>query len=121
MATNDDIPGLVDAWLAANITHVLMTFITAGYRDTPEGRVTDVSLPLSDGYSMTLAFNELTPENQDLLVQNFVVGVSYGGAGAMPYPYSNTFDLPNSYYRPISEGGKGAEGLAVRQQAEPLL
>lgn len=45
---------------------------------------------------MTLAFKELSPANQDLLVENFVVGVSYGGAGAMPVPYSNTFALSSS-------------------------
>ena len=98
-----DIPGLVDAWRAANITHVLLTFITQ----------LDPTQPLSEAYSMTLAFKDLSPANQDLLVENFVVGVAYGGASAMPIPYSDTFALPTSYYRPVSEGGKGAEGLAA--------
>ena len=101
--SDNDIPSLVDAWKAANITHILLTFVTQ----------TDPSQPLSEAYSMTLAFKGLTSTNQDLLVQNFVVGVSYGGAAAMPVPYSNTFDLTNSYYRPTSQGGKGAEGLAT--------
>lgn len=101
--SDKDIEGLVDAWLAANITHVLLTFITQP----------DPTRPLSEQYSMTAAFKELSTMNQDLLVNNFVVGVSYGGAGAMPVPYSDTFALPTSYYRPISQGGKGAEGLAA--------
>lgn len=101
--SDGDVPALVDAWKSANITHVLMTFITQP----------DPAQPLSEAYSMTLAFKDLTPANQDLLVDNFVVGVSYGGAGAMPYPYSDTFALSTSYYRPTSQGGKGASGLAA--------
>ena len=101
--SDSDIPSLVDAWKAASITHILLTFITQP----------DPSQKLSEAYSMTLAFKDLSPTHQDLLVDNFVVGVSYGGAAAMPVPYSNTFDLPTSYYGPTSQGGKGAEGLAA--------
>jgi hypothetical protein len=100
--SNADVPSLVDKWLAANITHILFTFVTQP----------DYTQPLSEAYSMTLAFKELSPANQDLLVQNFVVGVSYGGAAAMPVPYSNTFDQPTSYYGPSGKGN-GAAGLAA--------
>ena len=93
----------VDAWKAANVTHILLTFITQK----------DPSQPLSDEFSMTDSFRTLSPQNQNKLLNSFVVGVSYGGALAMPVPYSNTFDLPTSYYRPTSQGGKGAEGLAA--------
>ena len=100
--SNADVPSLVAAWQAANITHVLFTFVTQF----------DYTQPLSEAYSMTLAFKELSSTNQDLLVDNFVVGVSYGGAAAMPVPYSNTFDQPTSYYGPTGKGN-GAAGLAA--------
>lgn len=100
---NADIPSLIEAWKAANITHILLVFITQE----------NYTQEISDIYSMTQAFFGLTTKNQDDLLDNFVVGVSYGGAAAMPVPYSNTFDLPDSKYRPTSQGGKGAEGLAA--------
>jgi len=100
---NDYISSQIDAWKAANVTHILLTFITQE----------DPSQPLSDQHSMTVPFRTLSSTNQDKLLQNFVVGVSYGGAAAMPVPYSNTFDLATSHYRPTSQGGKGAEGLAA--------
>lgn len=85
--SNDAIPGLVTKWKQANITHVILTFITQG----------DVMKPLSDAFSMTQAFKGLTVENQQLLKNNFVLGISYGGSGAMPNPYSSTF-APGAYY-----------------------
>ena len=44
------------------------------------------------------AFKALTPANQDLLRKNFKVGVSLGGASAMPTPYSKTFSGTTAYY-----------------------
>jgi hypothetical protein len=44
------------------------------------------------------AFKSLSPNNQNLLRNNFKVGVSLGGAINMPVPYSNTFIPSNSYY-----------------------
>lgn len=85
--SNDDIPALVDKWKTANITHIILTFINQ----------IDINKPLSDAYSMTLAYQELTPANQQLLKDNFILGVSYGGSAAMPSPYSNTFKS-GAYY-----------------------
>jgi len=82
------IPQLVKEWKKANITHVLLTFIVQP----------DITKPLSTAYSMSNAFNELSIDNQNLLLENFKIGVSYGGASEMPSPYSNTFLLSNAYY-----------------------
>lgn len=86
--SNDNIPYLVTKWKEANITHVILTFITQ----------IDVTKPLSEAYSMTLAYKDLTPAHRKLLKDNFILGVSYGGAGAMPAPYSLTFG-PGAYYQ----------------------
>jgi hypothetical protein len=86
--SNDKIPALVAKWKEANITHLILTFITQ----------IDVTKPLSEAYSMTLAYKDLTPANRQLLKDNFILGVSYGGAGAMPAPYSLTFG-PGAYYQ----------------------
>src|SRR5690606_6477538 len=75
---NDNISDLVNKWKQANITHIILTFITQ----------LDITKPLSDAYSMTLAYQSLTAENQQLLKENFILGVSYGGGSAMPSPYS---------------------------------
>jgi hypothetical protein len=85
--SNDNISSLVEKWKSANITHVILTFITQ----------IDVKKPLSDAYSMTLAYKDLTPENKNLLKSNFVLGCAYGGSGGMPNPYSLTFG-PGAYY-----------------------
>jgi hypothetical protein len=85
--SNDNISDLVQKWKQAQITHVILTFITQ----------IDIMKPLSDAYSMTLAYQSLTPENQKLLTDNFIIGVSYGGGAAMPAPYSKTFES-GAYY-----------------------
>lgn len=85
--SNDNIASLVNKWKEANITHVLLTFITQ----------LNVLAPLSDAYSMTLAYANLTPQNKQLLKDNFILGVSYGGGAAMPSPYSTTFQS-GAYY-----------------------
>lgn len=85
--SNDNIVDLVAKWKAANITHVVLTFVTQ----------LDVTKPLSDAYSMTQAYKALTPANQQLLKNSFILGVSYGGGAAMPAPYSQTF-AAGSYY-----------------------
>jgi hypothetical protein len=85
--SDNDITNLVNQWKSANITHILLTFITQP----------DITKPLSDAFSMTQAFFQLSTANQNLLTSNFVIGVSYGGQAAMPSPYSKTF-TPGSYY-----------------------
>lgn len=86
--SNDDISLLVNRWKDANITHVIFTFITQ----------LDTTKPLSNDYSMALAYKDLSSENQMLLKNNFTLGVSYGGGAAMPSPYSNTFSQ-GAYYQ----------------------
>jgi hypothetical protein len=84
--SNDTIPDLVAKWKEANITHLLLTFIIQ----------LDPNQPLTDAYSMTQAYKSLTPANQQLIRDNFTLGVSLGGAN-MISPYSNTFQ-PGAYY-----------------------
>lgn len=85
--SNDNIPELVNKWKEANITYVLLTFITQ----------LDATKPLSDAYSMTQAYRALSTVNKRLLRDNFVLGTSYGGGAATLSPYSQTFQQ-GSYY-----------------------
>lgn len=75
-----DIPTLVQNWKSANITHVLLTFILD---DLDNGLYADTS--------MIPAFEALSPENQKLMLDNFIVGVSLGGAAAWPVPISKVY------------------------------
>ena len=85
---DSDIQTLVSSLKSANITHLLLTFIVQP----------DNTKPLTGTNYMLDAFKSLSPTNQDLLRNNFKIGVSLGGAINMPVPYSNTFIPSNSYY-----------------------
>jgi hypothetical protein len=79
---------MVTALKNANVTHLLLTFITQP----------DYTKPLNASQSMLPAFQALQPANKSLLLNNFKVGISIGGALAMPVPYSLTFSQQTSYY-----------------------
>ena len=86
--TDEIIQPMVTALKNANITHLLLTFITQP----------DCTKPLNAFQSMLSAFQNLQPSNQSLLLNNFKVGISVGGALGMPVPYSLTFSQNTSYY-----------------------
>ena len=85
---NSDIPNLVSKWKAANITHLLLTFIVQP----------DDTKSITGTNYMLDAFISLSNENQKLLTSNFKIGVSLGGANLMPVPYSKTFLNSTAYY-----------------------
>ena len=86
--TDSAIQQMVTALKNANVTHLLLTFITQP----------DYTKPLTVSSSMVPAFQALQSSNKSLLLNNFKVGVSVGGALGMPVPYSSTFSQTNSYY-----------------------
>lgn len=96
---NNNVKKLVNSWNAANITHVLFTFITQP----------DIKQPLSAKSSMIDAWNDPTfsPESKAALTDkgknSFILGVSYGGASKMPSPYSQTFAEGSYYYNNPSQ------------------
>lgn len=85
--TNDNVADLVDIWETNNVTHVLLTFITLDTSGT--------GLLYGQNY-MLGAFVDLTPDNQNLLLNaSFKFGVSMGGAYQ-----SDFFTTSNPYYYP---------------------
>lgn len=75
--SDSNISTLVQNWKSSNITHIILTFILY---DEKTGLYADTS--------MIPAFQALTPANQKLLTDNFVVGISLGGAAGWPSPIS---------------------------------
>lgn len=95
------IQNLHDALCAMGITHALLTFITC---PTTTG-------PISLNYSMTNDFFNLSPENQQILVNPtnpYVIGVSFGGAFDMVTPLNSLFE-DGAYYG----GTDGIQKLAT--------
>ena len=86
--TDSVIQPMVTSLKNSGVTHILLTFITQP----------DITKPLTGNNSMLSAFTSLQPINQNLLLNNFQVGISVGGALGMPVPYSLTFSQSNSYY-----------------------
>ena len=85
---DSDIPTIVQNLKTANVTHILLTFILQpSYTQALNG----------DSY-MLGAFKSLSPANQKLLTNNFIVGMSIGGATNGCVPFSNTFAPTNAYY-----------------------
>jgi hypothetical protein len=83
-----DVPTIVSTLKNANVTHLLLTFIVQ-----PSN-----TKPLTGTSYMLDAFKALTPAHQQLLTNNFRIGMSLGGAINMPIPFSNTFSPTTSYY-----------------------
>ena len=86
--TDSVIQPMVTALKNANVTHLILTFITQP----------DYTKPLNASQSMLSAFQSLQSTNQSLLLNNFKVGISVGGALGMPVPFSLTFSQTKSYY-----------------------
>jgi len=89
--SDEDIDTLIETWKKGDITHIVLEFI---YQP-------DISKPLEYTDSVQ-AFFDLTDENKEKLVSNFIIGFSIGGANGMPSPYSQTFST--GYYQNNPKG-----------------
>jgi len=90
-----DIPDLVSQWSKAGVTHVLFPFITQP----------DVTKRVMVKGSVIASYYQLSANSRQLMKSNFILGASYGGANAMPSPYSQIFAAGNYY--------AGANGPAI--------
>lgn len=86
--TDSIVAGLTTSLKNAGVTHVLITFVVHP----------SITGPLAGNDYMLGAFRSLSLSNQQILISNFKIGISLGGALNMPVPYSQTFLQPSAYY-----------------------